>query len=96
MQTLNISAIPFGGTICTIMSNLEIYNRAFREALDIAGEIDPDLSYQSIVTWDSVGHMTLMAGLEEAFSITFEMDDIIDFSSYLKGQEILRKYGVAF
>ena len=40
--------------------------------------------------------MTLMSGLEEAFSITLETDDIIDFSSYNKGKEILRKYKVKF
>ena len=28
------------------------------------------------------------------FDIEFEMDDIIDFSSYQKGFEILAKYGI--
>ena len=41
--------------------------------------------------------MTLISGLEESFSITFETDDIIDFSSYKKGQEILsKKYNIEF
>ena len=35
--------------------------------------------------------MTLMSGLEESFGITLETDDIIDFSSYKKGKEILKK-----
>jgi len=38
--------------------------------------------------------MELIASLEEAFDITMEMDDIIDFSSYKKGLEILGKYEV--
>ena len=38
--------------------------------------------------------MTLMSGLEEAFNISIETDDIIDFSSYNKGKEILKKYNV--
>ena len=50
--------------------------------------------YQSIENWDSVGHMSLIVSLEDAFEITFEMDDILDFSSYSKGVEILRKYSV--
>ena len=36
----------------------------------------------------------MIAALEEAFNITFEMDDIIDFSSYNTGKEILKKYKV--
>jgi acyl carrier protein len=38
--------------------------------------------------------MTLIAEIEEKFNITIEIDDIIDFSSYNKGKEILKKYGV--
>ena len=33
----------------------------------------------------------LMASLEESFNIEMEIDDIIDFSSYDKGKEILGK-----
>ena len=42
------------------------------------------------------GHMTLIAALEEKFKISFETDDIVDFSSYLKGIEILKKYKIQF
>ncbi len=38
--------------------------------------------------------MALMAALEEAFNIELETDDIIDFSSFEKGIEILKKYGI--
>lgn len=38
--------------------------------------------------------MSLIAELEEAFGIMMDTDDIIDFSSYTKGMEILKKYGV--
>ena len=30
----------------------------------------------------------------DTFDIEFEMDDIINFSSYNKGMEILKKYGI--
>ena len=40
--------------------------------------------------------MTLMSGLDESFGLTLETDDIIDFSSYKKGKEILEKYKVKF
>ena len=34
--------------------------------------------------------MTLISGLEEEFNISIETDDIIDFSSFEKGKEILK------
>ncbi|MBR1986884.1 MAG: acyl carrier protein [Mogibacterium sp.] len=80
------------------MTNIEKYNNAFMESFEISAEDLPGLKYQDIDTWDSVGHMTLIAALEEAFDIMMDTDDIIDLSSYEKGQEILSKeeYGVEF
>lgn len=77
------------------MSNLEKYNKTFCEIFQITEDKLADLKYQAIELWDSVGHMSLIAALEEAFDIMMETDDIIDFSSYEKGKEILRKYDVA-
>ena len=53
-----------------------------------------NLEYDSIPEWDSVGHMTMVAALEEEFDIVLEMDDIIDFSSFNYGKEILKKYEI--
>ena len=52
------------------------------------------IKYNDIPEWDSIGHMTLMSELEEEFKISMETDDIIEFSSYKKGIEILKKYKV--
>lgn len=52
------------------------------------------LEYQSIETWDSLGHMAMIENLEECFEISLDTDDVIDFSSYEKGMEILSKYGI--
>jgi acyl carrier protein len=76
------------------MSNLEKYNAAFVDSFGVTQDKLPDLAYNIIVEWDSVGHMQLIATLEDAFDIMFEMDDIIDFSSYQKGKEILLKYDI--
>lgn len=77
------------------MTNQEKYTNAFVEALEISGDQVEGLEYQAIPEWDSVGHMSLIAAIEEAFDIMMDTDDIIDFSSYKKGQEILKKnYGV--
>ena len=77
------------------MTNLEKYNEAFCAAFEITEDKLANLQYQQIELWDSVGHMTLVANLEDAFDIMLETDDIIDFSSYEKGKEILSShYGV--
>lgn len=80
------------------MSNLEKYNNAFMETFEIEEDKLNGLNYQDIEAWDSVGHMGLIAALEEAFDIMMDADDIIEFSSYEKGKEILAKdeYGVEF
>lgn len=76
------------------MEKLEIYNQAFTESFNINDEDLKNLKYQDIETWDSVGHMVLISSLEEKFDIMMEMDDIIDFSGYEKGKEILSKYDI--
>lgn len=77
------------------MSNRKKYDEIFIEVFEIeADQLNDQLEYQSIEAWDSVGHMSLMAALEDEFDIMLEMDDIVDFGSYLTGVETLKKYGV--
>jgi acyl carrier protein len=76
------------------MTNIEKYNKAFIEAFNINEQELPKLTYQCVTAWDSVGHMMLIAALEETFDIMLETDDIIDLSSYAKGNEILKKYEI--
>lgn len=79
------------------MTNLEKYNSAFCEALEIDETKLDGLKYQDIKTWDSVGHMNLIASLEDAFDIMMDTDDIIDLNSYEKGKEILtNNYEIEF
>lgn len=79
------------------MSNLEKYNNAFIEALEISAEELPGLQYQGVRNWDSVGHLNLIAALEDEFEIMMDTDDIVDLSSYEKGMEILiSNYGIKF
>ena len=78
------------------MANLEKYKKVFCETLQVSDDKLAGLTYQSVELWDSVGHMSLVAALEDEFDIMIDTDDIIDLSSYEKGQEILAKYGVEF
>lgn len=74
------------------MTNIEKYNNAFVEALEVEASQLAGLQYQQIPAWDSVGHMGLIAAIEDAFDIMMDTDHIIDFSSYEKGMEILSAY----
>ena len=79
------------------MTNEERYTLAFMDAFSIDAETAKALKFQQIPAWDSVGHMGLVAQLEDQFGIMMEPDDIVDLSSYEKGLEMLAsKYGVDF
>ena len=77
------------------MTNLEKYNKVFCESFSISEiDLNNNLEYNSIESWDSVGHMGMIGELEETFDIMLDTDDIIDFSSYDKGMEILERYDI--
>ena len=77
------------------MSNKDKYKDIFLKSLSIdSKDFSEKLEYNEIPEWDSIGHMTLISGLEDGFEISFETDDIVDFSSYKKGAEILSKYKI--
>jgi len=78
------------------MSNIEKYNKVFTQTFNISEDKLSGLKYQDIESWDSIGHMSLIAALEEAYGIMLDTDDIIDFSSYEKGKELLAKYDLEF
>tara|TARA_Y100000031_G_C7856712_1_gene220054 strand:- start:108 stop:350 length:243 start_codon:yes stop_codon:yes gene_type:complete len=77
------------------MSTKQKYLEIFKTALNVSDDkLNENIKYNEIEEWDSIGHMTLVAALEEKYKITMETDDIVDFSSFKKGIEILKKYNV--
>ncbi len=77
------------------MNDMKKYAEIFKKSLNIEDKtFNENIKYNEIDEWDSIGHMTLISALEEEFKISFETDDIIDFSSYKKGIEILKKYEI--
>jgi acyl carrier protein len=77
------------------MTNKEKYDQVFIDSFSVTiDQLNENLVYQSVQQWDSIGHMGMVAALEEAFDIMMETDDIIDFGSYIKGIELLVKYNV--
>ena len=79
------------------MNNKELYVKAFVDSFQVEESALPGLKYMDIPAWDSVGHMSLIVTLEDAFDIMMDTDDIIDLNSYEKGKEILAaNYGIVF
>ena len=77
------------------MKNKKKYIEIFIDALSIdESKFNEKLKYNDIPEWDSIGHMTLMSSLEDGFKISIETDDIVDFSSFKKGIQILKKYKI--
>ena len=75
---------------------MDKYKKIFQESLNISDkDFSESLKYNDIPEWDSIGHMTLIAALEENYNISIETDDIVDFSSFNKGKEILKKYEIS-
>jgi len=75
--------------------NIEKYKQIFIKSLSMnTSKFNEEVKYNEIDQWDSIGHMTLISDLEEGFNIVIETDDIVDFSSFKKGIEIIKKYKI--
>ena len=79
------------------MIELQRLREAFRTSLDLPSDADVDnLHYQDHDKWDSLAHMSLIAAIEDEFSVMIDTDDVINMSSFDEAMRILGKYGVDF
>jgi len=79
------------------MSNEAILRAIFSESLAISTEeVIDSLEYNTIPKWDSLGHMSIVAKIEDTFNIMLDTDDILDMNSFGKAKEILSKYDIEF
>lgn len=78
------------------MTNIEKYRNAFVEGLEIdlteveaavMGECDK---------WDSIGQMSLIAIIEDAFGIEMEPEEVMAFTNYQAGIDILKNHNIEF
>ena len=72
----------------------KLYKVVAESLLIDVSQVNDGLRYNSIREWDSVAHMTLIAALEDEFSIFLETDDIIAMSSVAEIRYVLKKYDV--
>jgi acyl carrier protein len=62
----------------------------FVEALELDEDVDVEnLKYRDIEAWDSVGHMALVAAIEDEFDVQFDTDQVIDMSSFKVAAEMV-------
>lgn len=77
------------------MTNIEKYNQAFVEVFGVnEAVLNDSFAKDSVDGWDSVHQLNIIALLEESFDIMFDPEDIMEFTSYGKGRELLKKYEV--
>jgi acyl carrier protein len=73
----------------------QVVEQAFVTALGVPADTNFDeLAYGQQKEWDSVGHMALVAELEERFDIMLDTDDVVDMSSFPVALDILKRYDV--
>ena len=62
--------------------------------------LDPEdvtdrLSKETVTEWDSMGHLSLITGLENHYKVSISIDDAIDMTSVGKIKAILKGYGIS-
>ena len=74
------------------MSVEEVVARVFN--LD-PSEVTDQSSKETIADWDSMGHLSLVTGLEEEFKVSLAIADAMEMTSVQHIKKILKDYGVA-
>lgn len=78
------------------MTNIEKLKNAFVEGLEIPIEEVETATMESIDKWDSIGQMSLVAMIEDEFGIELDPDEVMQFTSFSAGVEILKHHNVDF
>ncbi|WP_436775638.1 acyl carrier protein [Yinghuangia sp. YIM S09857] len=78
------------------MSTKERLKGVFAAALDLDPETTSieDLRYREIEQWDSLGHMVLVAAIEDEFDVQLDTDQVIDMSAFKVAYDMLRGMGL--
>jgi len=70
--------------------------RVFVDTLELTPSVDvEELKYRDIDAWDSLGHMSLVAAIEDEFDVQLDTEQVIDMSSFKVAVDMLRGMGVS-
>lgn len=77
------------------MTNTEKYNAIYTNIFGVAAEqLGDTFSKETVAEWDSVHQLGIITGMEEAFDLMLDPEDIMACTSYRAGKEILEKYNI--
>ena len=77
------------------MTNLEKYNQIFIEVFGVDHSLlNDDFGKETVDQWDSVHQLNLVSLAEEAFDIMLDPEEIMGFTSYGLGKEILKNQDI--
>ena len=75
------------------MSNIEMVENIFREIFMVEeNDSVEDKNVLNLENWNSYEQFTFISALEEKFSISIDIADILKMTSYKKIIDILQKY----
>lgn len=74
------------------MTNIEKYNAIFADIFGAeASKLGDNFCKETVAEWDSVHQLGIISGMEEAFDLMLDPEDIMACTSYNAGIEILKK-----
>lgn len=77
------------------MSNLEKLNELFCSVFGVeVAKLTVDFKRENVENWDSVRQLSLTNGMEDAFDIMLDPEDIIACTSYDNAKAVLAKYEI--
>lgn len=77
------------------MTNKEKYDNIFVEVFGVdPTTLNDNFSKDTVESWDSVHQLNLVSLAEETFDIMLDPEDIMAFTSYAKGKEIIANQDV--
>jgi len=56
--------------------------------------VDESSSPETVEGWDSMGHVNLVAALEQRFNVSIDIDDVMHMANVGQIRQILAAYGV--
>lgn len=77
------------------MTNKEKYINIFKEIFGVdSSKLNDRFNKDTVSNWDSVHQLNLVNLAEETFDIMLDPEQIMDFTSFSKGIEILKSQGI--
>lgn len=79
-------------TVTTVNDRLK---NLFVEVLELPEGVEVEsLKYRDIAQWDSLGHMSLVAAIEDEFDVQLDTEQVIGMSSFKVAIDMLKDLGV--